>query len=385
MMGRHTDTEAEQAARRLIPILDSLLAIPTPNPPGNEAAAAEFLEKLFAPFGLPTRRIPLAPGRESLTVVLPGRRPDSVALCGHLDTVPPAAERWTYPPFEATIRDQRIYGLGAADMKGGVACIADAALDLLESGTKTDHTIILAFTADEEGHMGGARSLVTAGVFAQTKFLVIAEPTDGRVYVGEKGQLWLRIAFKGLATHGSTPSLGRNAVLAAAEAALHLEKRATTKARDGEVTLNVGRLAGGERVNAVPEYAELDLDVRFAEPSQGDTLLKEVQELAHEVEVARQVTATLTVLRHLPPLRTDAADVYLQTLTTAVSTTLGRGLQADLAPYATDAKVIVPQIHIPFAIFGPGSIAQAHGPDEYVSLPSLVQTKLALVSFLREL
>jgi len=385
MEGHRTSGDVEKTATRLTAILSSLLAIPTPNPPGNEAAAAEFLEKLFVPFGVPTRRIPLGPGRESLVVVLPGRRPDFVVLCGHLDTVPPAKDRWTYPPFEATIKDERVYGLGAADMKGGVASIADAALELLESGIRTNHTVILAFTADEEGNMGGARSLVHAGLFAQTKFLVVTEPTDGQVYVGEKRQLWLRVTLKGLATHGSTPSAGRNAALAAADLALRLEKLTCVKDWNEEVTFNVGRLVSGERVNAVPEYAELDLDVRFAEPSTGSTVLQKVYEMVRAVEAARQVTATVTTLRHLPPLRTNPENVYVRTLTAAVNAVLTPCPQANLAPFATDAKVIVPQTKIPFAVFGPGSIAQAHSPDEHVFLTSLVRTKIALASFLRGL
>jgi len=103
------------------------------------------------------------------------------------------------------------------------------------------------------------------------------------------------------------------------------------------------------------------------------------------VEVTRQVTAPVTTLRHLPPLRTNPEKVYIRALTAAVNAVLTYCPQANLAPFATDAKVIVPQTKIPFVVFGPGSIAQAHGPDEYVSLTSLVHTKIALVLFLRGL
>ncbi|MBC7092959.1 M20/M25/M40 family metallo-hydrolase [Candidatus Bipolaricaulota bacterium] len=299
--------------------------------------------------------------------------------------MPAVAERWTYPPYGVTIEGDRVYGLGTADMKGGVACIVGAALELLETDAKTNHTVVLAFTADEEGDMGGARSLVHAGVFAQAKFLVVAEPTDGQVYVGEKGQLWLRVAFTGQATHGATPSLGRNAALAAADLALRLEELATTSDFGEGTTFNVGRLTGGERVNAVPEHAELDLDVRFADPLVDSAVLREVRRVVRAVEATRQVVAAVAVLRHLPPLRTDAANAYVRALTAAADAAFGRRTQAELAPYATDAKVIVPPTRVPFAVFGPGCITQAHGPDEYVSLPSLVRTETALATFLRGL
>lgn len=245
MANHRTGAGADRTATGLLETLASLLTTPTPNPPGNEAAAAEVLEQLFASFGVPTRRVPLGPGRGHSSLSFPVDAPRRWPLFGHLDTVPAVVERWTYPPYGVTIEDDRVYGLGAADMKGGVACIVGAALQFLETDTKTDHTVVPAFTVDEEGDMGSARSLVHEGVFVQTKFLVVAEPNDCQVYVGEKGQLWLRVAFTGQAAHGATPSLGRNAQLAAADLALRLEELATSSSFSEDTTFNVGRLTGG--------------------------------------------------------------------------------------------------------------------------------------------
>lgn len=109
-------------------------------------------------------------------------------------------------------------------------------------------------------------------------------------------------------------------------------------------------------MDAVPEHAELHLDGRFADPLVDDAVLREVRGAVRAVETTRQVVAAGAVLRHLPPLRTDAANAYVRALTAAADAAFSRRTQAEVAPHATDAKVIVSPTKVPFAVFGPGCI-----------------------------
>src|SRR5262249_9778295 len=186
---------ASLAEAECIGLLRRLVSTPSVNPPGNERWCAEALHDVFTQNGIKAQLDEFAPGRCNVVARLTGshQRP-ALLLNGHLDTVPPGLRGWTRDPFSAELDDGRLWGLGAVDMKAGVACIALAAIALARSGAQLLGDLVVAATSGEEVDSIGAHRLVKSGGLADVDSVVVAEPTSFAVHVAEKGALWLEIS-----------------------------------------------------------------------------------------------------------------------------------------------------------------------------------------------
>jgi succinyl-diaminopimelate desuccinylase len=336
-----------------------LIRLDTVNPPGHEAPAADLLAARLEAAGLSVERHEHAPERTSLVARWPGTG-DRPALCltGHLDTVPLGGAPWSAEPF-GELRDGRVYGRGASDMKGGVAalvvaCERVAALGRGEAGLE------LVLCAGEETGCEGAQHLAATGALGRAGAVLVAEPTGGVPHVAHKGVVWLRASTEGVGAHGSSPHLGRNAIypLAAAVAGF-ADVRFDVPAHPllGEPTLNVGTIAGGVGVNVVPDRAEARIDVRTI-PGLGSGAVVERLRSAAGPEVA------LEVLLDLAPVGSDVDDPWIREV-------LGDVEPAGLA-YFTDAAALSPAYGSPpTVIWGPGEAAQAHQTDEWASADAI--------------
>jgi len=196
------------AMREVVELTRELIRIPSMNPPGGEDQIADFVQGILEDAGIDSVRIPLKEGRSSVVARIPGKNSGSVVLCGHLDTVRADEREWSHPPFAAELEGDRIYGLGAADMKSGVAVILQIARELARRGITPKQDIVLALTADEEHAYRGAATVAESGLIDDARFLFILEPTGGKGYIGQKGELWIEARFTGRAAHGSVPELG---------------------------------------------------------------------------------------------------------------------------------------------------------------------------------
>ena len=141
-----------------IDLLETLIGIRSVNPPGDEDLVVDAIEAILAETGLHQDRVRLDEGRSSLVVRLKGQEPGSIVLCGHLDTVNADPDSWTSDPWTARQDGPRLYGLGSADMKGGVAVLVTILRELVRSGVKPQHDIVLVLTADEERGYRGRRT-----------------------------------------------------------------------------------------------------------------------------------------------------------------------------------------------------------------------------------
>jgi succinyl-diaminopimelate desuccinylase len=333
-----------------------LVRLDTINPPGNEAIAADVLGRRLEAAGLDVTRHEHAPERTSLVARWPGTDAERPALCmtGHLDTVPLGGAPWTVEPF-GELRDGRLHGRGASDMKGGVAAIVVAAERVAALG-RGEAGLELVLCAGEETGCEGALHLAGAGALGRAGAVLVAEPTGGMPHVAHKGVLWARASTEGVGAHGSAPHLGRNAIypLAAAVAAL-ADLRFDTAPHPllGEPTLNVGTIAGGVSANVVPDRAEALIDVRTVPGLTGTAVLERLQSAAGpEVK--------LEPLIDLGPVATDPDDPWLRTVFD-ITPAEPRGLA-----YFTDAAALTPAYGTPpTVIWGPGEAAQAHQTDEW--------------------
>jgi acetylornithine deacetylase/succinyl-diaminopimelate desuccinylase-like protein len=201
-------------------LLQRLIRFDTSNPPGREAACADYIQRLLEAVGVPVTRYEHEPGRPNLVARLSGREAlPALLLYGHLDVVPAAADGWTYPPFEGRIADGCVWGRGALDMKGGVAMMLAAFLRAAEEGPPTGD-VVLAFFADEEaGGVHGARYVVDEhpeafrGVrYGISEFGGFPFRIRGRTFypirVAERGLAVIELVVHGPAGHGARPMRG---------------------------------------------------------------------------------------------------------------------------------------------------------------------------------
>lgn len=360
----HTGIDVVQLTRDLV-------AMNTVNPPGHEKACADFLANILFDAGFDTEFVDFGEGRTNLLARLGGTE-DSKPLCltGHLDTVPLGDAGWSVDPFGGEVREDRIYGRGTTDMKGGVAAITVAAIRLADELSGTPGITII-FTGGEETGCNGAKALCEASSsLGQAGAIIVGEPTSNVPLIGHKGALWLNVICRGVTAHGSTPELGDNAV--------HTACRAVGKLEDfgfnipphpmlGSPSVNVGTFRGGINVNSVPDRASFELDIRTI-PDQRHASV--VDHLHHFLPEADEIVSFVDV----GGVISDFEDAWIQQVRQVIGPMLDIPIEARTAKYFTDASVLKPAFdNPPTLILGPGDAGMAHKTDEYCKVPLLYQ------------
>ena len=369
----------DKVLRDTVELTRELVRIPSVNPPGDEDVIADFVQDVLNNAGIDSTRVPLAEGRSSVVARIQGKGEGSIVLCGHLDTVRSDEHEWSHPPFAAELEGDRIYGLGAADMKSGVAMIIQIAREIVRQGITLEYDLVLALTADEESAYRGAAKVAESGLIDDARFLFITEPTGGRGYIGQKGELWVEAEFTGKAAHGSVPEIGVSAILPATQFVLSLYSAAAhweAVAGRGRTTLNVGEIHGGVQVNIVPAQARVRIDSRTVSAQAREEVIHTIERLGRETAREYRTGFSARVINDKSPIVSDLTNPWVQRFLRAVYP--GRNIEPEIAPYSTDAVAIVPRLGMPVGIYGPGSIAQAHQPDEYVEVHS-IRTALQVV------
>ncbi len=347
-----------------------LVRFDTINPPGNEAACTAHLQRMLETAGFHCEIVPLDEGRPNLVARIggtDGKKP--LAFTGHTDTVPLGLQAWTVPPHGGVIKDGKLWGRGASDMKSGVAAAVAAAIAMAPRLQDTPG-IILYITAGEEIGSAGAFKIAERGIEGQAGALVVAEPTSNRPLCGHKGALWLKATTRGVTAHGSMPDQGVNAVYKAARAVSKLEGFDFNVARHpvmGGPTLNVGSFHGGINVNSVPDRADIGIDMRTLPGMHHDRLREQIASfLGPDVEV----TATVDV----PSVWTEASDPFMRQVFAVAQDIRKVPSKVEAAPYFTDASALTPALgNVPTVILGPGPAHLAHQTDEWCETERIVE------------
>lgn len=389
----------------LVQTLSDLVAIPSVNPMGRALDGPEFyeervtdhLQRLFERLGLPWQRQPVEPRRENIIARLDGDVPPGdggqvILLEAHQDTVP--VDGMTIEPWKPQVRDGRLYGRGACDIKGGMTAMLGAVARLAEERPAGRPTVIMACTVNEEYGYSGASELhklwapgAKSVVPRRPDAAIVAEPTDLQVVVAHKGAVRWRCRTHGRAAHSSQPERGDNAVYKMARVLAALETFAAQVGEAvpvhrlcGRATLSVGTIQGGLSVNTVPDVCTIEIDRRLL-PGE------DAMDAYHSVvEYVRGRLGNDPAVEHEPPyLRgTTLADhdngPLADRLAGVVRRVLGRGEKIGVS-YGTNASRIAPT-GVPTVVFGPGSIDQAHTADEWLSLDELAKASDVLYEFL---
>lgn len=351
----------------VLALAKELVQIDTVNPPGNELHAVRFLAPLLEKAGFTVVEHPYGPGRSSLVAHKGRTDTPSVLLSGHLDTVPFGAQPWSFPPLGASLAAGKLYGRGAADMKGGVAVLVAAAIHCAPKIEEKPLTLVLA--ADEEIGCAGAARMVEDGVLPKARCILVAEPTGNVVCLGHKGVLWLKLLFHGKTAHAAFPEHGDNALLKAARAALILDQDIADSAAHpvmGSMTLVTSRMQSGDNYNSVPDLAELGVDIRSTVNLANRKIVAEVNRHLSPLQ------PEIEVLFDLPAIWTDPDVPVVQDVFDVCNRVKGCIHTPRIVTFYTDGGVLGPGLHdAPVIILGPGQSSMAHQVDEYVKVSEL--------------
>ncbi|MDY0042814.1 MAG: M20 family metallopeptidase [Desulforhabdus sp.] len=359
----------------LIDLTREMIRFNTINPPGDEISIARRLVKRMAELGLDAEVKPFSETRANVLCRLTGAgtRP-ALVFCGHIDTVPFGSEKWQYDPLAAEVVDGRIYGRGAADMKGGLAAMIVAASAIRRAGVQLQGDLVLALTAGEEVDSIGAAHFLQEGLLAGAGALIIAEPTGLEICCAEKGALWLEIIMSGKAAHASSPHLGKNAIVPMAALVQSLKKWFTPPLSHpllGVPTMNIGTIEGGFKTNVVPDRCRLTVDFRTI-PGQNVTSMRQtVETLTREAAELEGVEWDLRIINEREPVSTSPDDPFVQLCLKSLRGIARDQSAAGAVSYYTDGAVLAPALRTPMVIFGPGEAVCAHQADEWVGVESL--------------
>lgn len=360
-----------------VELASALIRLPSFNPPGNEDAIMAFASKWLANVGISSEPVPLDKGRSSLVARIPGSQPGSIVLCGHLDTVTANEDAWQRHPLVPVVEDGRLWGLGAADMKSAVAVLMQTMARQAAVPLPPEKSLILVLTADEEWGYRGAATIAKSGLIRDAELILIAEPTSNAAYVGQKGELWIEASFTGKEAHGSIPDSGTSAILPAAQFCTWLQEELSRWPEDlknGRTTLNIGRFDGGRQVNIVPGHALIQLDIRAISHEHALRVMKAVEELGMKAATAADCSFSHREMSYHPPIHSDTNHPVARKLIESSHAITGNLQPLGLSPYSTDAVSIVPELDVPILICGPGSIEQAHQPNEYIDIEQISQS-----------
>ena len=288
-------------------------------------------------------------------------------LHGHLDVVPGRQEQ-----FIPRIEGDRLYGRGAYDMKGALACLLLALADLRsQDQVRVRLGIVPDEESEEETDRGGDR-LVEAGFVGD--FAITGEPTDLNVGVAAKGVLAMRLLVSGRAAHGATPWLGENAILRAYEVFREVESlpfAGQSSELFDRPSINLGRILGGDALNKVPDSCVIDVDVRYLPEQDPGEILAQVRGLE-----GTRVISTFS----RPPAEVDPELPYVLALRDAAGAA-GDGTSRGVVGRdgASDAVSFL-RAGVPAVEYGPIGGGH-HGPEEWVSVPSLERYRRSIVEF----
>jgi len=383
-MNNHRDLVEHIDRTTPIELLSTLVR--TPSHPGiadQEAAVVGALADFLEREGLQSELVEVAAGRPNLMCTVGGRDPGPhLVLCGHTDTVP---LNQTDPGhgFSGEVREGRLLGRGAVDMKGALAAMAAAMVALHRSGLPASGRVTLAAVIDEEIESLGAEHLVNSGFAADGA--IVGEPTKNQICIGHKGLEWLEFEFTGKAAHGGTPSAGINAIDAAASfvqrvrTGLLPEFDARADELLGPPTLNFGTVRGGDQPSTVAASCVLTADRRSVPGETFERMCAELESVLAAVEAEmpglgttlRRMPGGMATLEHVA-LKTSPSEAIVDAVAAARRRVCGRAGELGAFPAWTDGALLAAFAAIPTVILGPGDLAVAHSPEESVEIAQVI-------------
>ncbi|OQM74359.1 acetylornithine deacetylase [Manganibacter manganicus] len=377
-----------------ISILEKLIAFPTVSRNSN-LDLIEYAAGLLDGHGIAYELIHSEDGHKANLFATTGPSGvPGIMLSGHTDVVPVDGQDWTLPPFALTQREGRLYGRGTADMKGFVACALASLLKASQMQLRTPLNLALSY--DEEIGCIGVRSLVEmlAGAPWRPLLCIVGEPTEMQVATGHKGKIGARALCRGREGHSALAPMALNAIHLGCDFVAALRKEQDRLARNGTrdpdydvpyTTVHVGKINAGVALNIVPNLCQTDFEIRNVAADNAEVILDrlraEAERIADEAKiVAPEAAIDIEVFNTYPGLDTPPdshAVTFVKSLTGGNSTVK--------VAFGTEGGLFSRDLGTPTVVCGPGSMAQGHRPDEFVSVEQMRRCDAMLEKLLERL
>jgi len=370
-------------ADEVVKLCQDLIRIPSHSQhPEREKEVGDFIARFLRENGMEVAVEPVEGERSNVTCVLRGTGGGrSLMLNGHLDTVPPY--NMDIDPFAAEIRDGRIWGRGAVDMKGPIAAMLCAMLTLKRAGVELAGDLYFCGVIGEEERSEGTEHLVKTGF--RTDGAIVGEPSNFEYAIGHRGLEWIEIEITGKAAHGGTPEKGVNAIVQAAKLIMRIQEKLVPKLRErfnpvmGPSVMNFGVIRGGTQPSTVADRCIVQLDRRYISSEPISQVLGEYQEILDELSAEdptfkaemRRMPENILTLDHLA-METSPDDPIAVSVVNVLRYLLGREPTITTRRGWTDASLLSNFANIPCVVMGPGDIAFSHTRNENIRIEDLI-------------
>ncbi|WP_372347138.1 M20 family metallopeptidase [Streptomyces sp. KL116D] len=344
-----------------------------------EQPAADLVRRLFDDFGWPYEVTEVAPGRPNTVAVVEGGGGPGPTLMfeGHVDVVTEGDPGdWTVDPYGGEIRDGKLWGRGAADMKSGVAAMIHGVRALQLAGPFPGR-IVVGVLCDEEGLMLGAKAFAASPLAREVDGVIVCEPEGYEVCTSARGGIRLRLDLHGVMAHGAMPQEGRSPIVAGARVVTALDTAQTwaherygTHPHAGRVTVTPTVLLGGDpdQLNVIPAHAVVGVDVRTVPGTDHPELIARIEESARRAAATVGVGVTVTVVDDRPAIEIPADHPVVTALVGAHTQVHGEAPPFGAVPGTTDGTILTRDAGLPTVVYGPGGKWIAHQKDEFVEV-----------------
>lgn len=402
----------DEKKRDTIKLCSDMIKIPSENPPGDMSEIASFIRDWLKDQGFTVETYEPKKGRINLVTKICGLKKPVLILNGHMDVVPAGdPKRWDFPPYCGEIKGGKVLGRGATDMKGGLASII-AAFTAVSAVREPQGTLILTIVSDEEtGGEYGTKWLLDTGKIHGDACLIGENSSLYTSFIGEKGLCWLRLKSRGTSAHASCPALGENAIeklMRALQVVKKVEKekvkvpidtlemfekskgimgelmvksgiietsklKVVTSALDN-ITVNIGVIHGGTKINVVPDSCSAEVDVRVPIGTTSERVKKDIWKTVMQAGLTDIECEVITIS---DPNYTSPTERIYKLLSENTKECLGISIAPLLLTGSTDARFFrlkeIPAIH-----YGPGEFGKLHCNNEYVSAENIIKVAKVL-------
>lgn len=369
-----------QQPSSVITALMECIARPTPNPPGEVAVVADWLEAWALSFGAQVVRQTVELGKDNVIMTLDFGPGPCLVFNTHMDVNDPSGQVWSSPPFEPrlSLDEGKLYGMGACDAKGSLVSMMAAMEQIANEHEHLQGKLVLTAVMGEEAGGIGSLFLVQQGI--QADGAVVGEPTGLEVAIAHKGTYMRRLRFLGRAAHSGRPELGINAIVHASKFIVEYEKLNNKLSQNahpllGPASAVVTIIQGGTRQNTIPNRTEIIIDRRLIPGETHADADHELEQIlgALKETIPELVVDPIEVVVATIPSETMADKKIVSTALEAVEYVVGKPQHAHGFRAGCDMSKLVTIAGIPTIILGPGSLDQAHAPDEFVEIAQVEQ------------
>ncbi|PPR69047.1 MAG: Acetylornithine deacetylase [Alphaproteobacteria bacterium MarineAlpha3_Bin1] len=368
---------------RSLDLIKTLIAFDTTSRESNLELIA-FIQEYLTGHGVESMLVHNEDGtKANLYATIGDQDKAGVMLSGHTDVVPVDGQAWDTDPFQVTEKDEKFYGRGTADMKSFIAIALAFVPEFLSRRLKTP--IHLAFSYDEEVGCIGVRRLIDKLKEMPVKpaMCIVGEPTSMQVVTGHKGKRSFIANVRGLGSHSALAPLGVNAVEYAAELITYMKNMARRIEAEGpfdelyeitHTTVHTGVISGGVQLNIVPNACRVEFEFRYLANHDPDALEAEIREYAKDTlepkmhAVSAETGIDIECYNDMPGLEMDPGEDVVA----FVKALAGRNDHAKVA-FGTEAGLFHTRVQIPTVVCGPGDIAVAHKPNEFIPLDQIAK------------